>query len=225
MGNLLLLSHFSRVWPCATPETAAHQALLSLGFSRQEYWSGLPFTSPVANLDSILKSRDIPFLTKVYIVKAMVFPVVTYSCKGECRRIDAFKLCCWRRLESPLDSREIKPVSLKGNQPWILIGRTDAEAEVPILLPPDAKRKHIGKDPDAGRDWDQKEIRVTEDEMVEWHHQCNGQELGQTLGDAEGQGSLTCSVASQTWLGDWPAAIIYYHSSNNRITWAFVTTI
>ena len=198
MANLLLLSRFSRVQLCATPWMAAHQAPLSPGFSRQEYWSGLPFTSPMTNLDSILKSRDIPFLTNVCIVKAMVFPVATYSCenwtikKGECRRIDAFELWCWRRLESPLDSREIKPVSLKGNQPWILIGRTDAEAKVPILWPPDAKRQHIGKDSDAGKDWGQEEKGVTEHEMVGWHHQLNGREFEQTLGDGEGQGSLVC---------------------------------
>ena len=93
----------------------------------------------MTNLDSVLKSRDVTLLTKVRIVKAMVFPVVTYSCeswtvnKAECQRIDAFKLWCWRRQESPLDSKEIKPVSPKGNQFLIFIGRTDVEAETPIL--------------------------------------------------------------------------------------------
>ena len=137
-------------------------------------------------------------LTKVCIVKAMVFPVIMYRCeswtikKAECQRIDAFKLWCWRRLESPLESKENKLVNLKGNQPWILIGRTDAEAEAPILWPPYTKSQCTGKDPDAGKDWRQKEKRVVEDEMAEWHHWFNGHELGWTLGDGKGQRGLVC---------------------------------
>ena len=91
-----------------------------------------------------------------------------------------------------LESKEIKPVNLKGNQPWILFGRADAEAEAPIIWPPDSNSWLIGKDPDAGKDWGQKEKRVTEDEMVGWHHWFNRCELGQTLGDGDGQGSLVC---------------------------------
>jgi len=87
-----------------------------------------------------------------------------------------------------LDSKEIQPVNPKGNQPWILIGGTDAEAEAPILWPPDSKSWLIGKDPDAGKDWRQEE----KDEMVGWHHRLNGHEFEQTLGDGEGQGSLEC---------------------------------
>ena len=91
-------------------------------------------------------------------------------------------------------SKEIKPVNPKGNQPWILIGRTDAEAETPILWPPDAKSQFIWKDPDAGKDWGQEERRVTEHEMIGWHHQFNGHELGQSLWDSEGQWALVrCS--------------------------------
>ena len=78
--------------------------------------------------------------------------------------------------ESSLDSKEIKPVNLKGNQSWIFIGRTDAEAEAPILWPPDVKNWLTGKDPDAGKDWSQEEKGTTEDEMVGWHHQLNGHE-------------------------------------------------
>ena len=78
---------------------------------------------------------------------------------------------------SPLDCKEIQPVHPKGNQCWIFIGRTDAEAETPILWPPDAKNWLIGKDPDAGNDWKQEEKGTTEDEMVEWHHQLNGHEF------------------------------------------------
>ena len=101
---LLLLSRFSRVRLCATPEMTAHQAPQSLGFSRQEHWSGLPFPSPMTNLNSILKSRDIILSTKVCLVKAMVFPVDMDGCEswtikqGEGQRIDAFELWCWRRL-------------------------------------------------------------------------------------------------------------------------------
>ena len=97
-------------------------------------------------------------------------------------------------LESPLDSKEIKPVNPKGNQPWIFTGRTDAEAEVPMLCPPDAKSQLIGKDPDAGKDWSQEEKGMTKDEMVGWHHRFNGHEFEQTSGDGEGQKSLVyCS--------------------------------
>ena len=93
--------------------------------------------------------------------------------------------------ESPLRSKEIKPINLKGNQPWILIGRTDTEAEAPVFCSPDANSRLIGKVPDTGKDWGQ-EKRASEDEMPGWHHQCNGHELGKTLGDGEGQGVLAC---------------------------------
>ena len=96
-----------------------------------------------------------------------------------------------KTLESPSDSKEIKPVNPKGNQPWILIVRTDAEAETPILWPPD-ENWLIGKDPDAGKDWRQEEKEMTEDEMVRWCHQFNGCELKQIQIDGEGQGSLAC---------------------------------
>ena len=112
----------------------------------------------MTNQDSILKSRDITLPTKVYIVKAMVFPVVMYGCeswtikKAECWRTDAFKLWCWEKtLEDPLDSK-IKPINPKGNHPWIFIGRTDAEAEAPVLWLPDAKSWLTRKE-----DWGQKE--------------------------------------------------------------------
>ena len=82
-----------------------------------------------------------------------------------------------KTLESPLGSKEIKPVNSKGNQPWVFIERTDAEAEAPILWPPDAKSWLIGKDPDAGKDWGQEEKRMTEDEMAGWHHQLDRHEF------------------------------------------------
>ena len=82
-----------------------------------------------------------------------------------------------KTLESPLDGKEIQPVHSEGDQPWIVIGRTDAEAETPILWPPDVKNWLIWKDPDAGKDWRQEEKGMTEDEMVGWHHQFNGHEF------------------------------------------------
>ena len=97
-----------------------------------------------------------------------------------------------KTFESPLDCKEIKPVNPKRNQPWILIGRIDTEAEAPILWPPDGKSQLIGKDPDVGKDWRQEEKGVTEDEIVGWHHWLNGHESEETLGDSEGQGSLVC---------------------------------
>ena len=96
-----------------------------------------------------------------------------------------------RTLERSLTSKEIKPVNRKGNQSWMFIWKTDAEAEAPILWPPDAKSPLIGKYPGSGKDWRQKEKRA-ENEMVEWHHQLNGHEFEQILGDGEGQGGLAC---------------------------------
>ena len=91
-----------------------------------------------------------------------------------------------KTLESPLDYKEIKPVNPKGNQPWIFIVRTEAEAEGPILWAPDEKSQLIGLDSDAGKDWGQEEKGSAEDEMVGWHHWLNGYEFEQTLGDSEG---------------------------------------
>ena len=107
-----------------------------------------------------------------------------------------------------LDCKEIKPVNPKGNQCWIFIGKTDAEAKTPILWPPDEKNWLIGKDPDAGKDWRQEEKGTAEDEMVGWHHRLNGHEFQQALGDGEGQGNLVCCspgvIKSRTRLSDWP---------------------
>ena len=155
------------------------------------------------------------------VVKAMVFPVVMYGCeswtikKAECQRIDAFELCCWRRLlRVPWTARkEIKQINPKGNQLWIFIGRTDAEVEAPILWPPDVKNWLIGKDPDARKDWRQKEKGSTEDEMIGWHHWLDGHELEQAPGVGNGQGSLACcspwslkesdTTEWLNWLRDW----------------------
>ena len=111
--------------------------------------------------------------------------------KAECWRTDAFELWCWT-LESPLDCKEIQLVNPKGKQSWIFIGRTDAEAETPILWPPAAKSWLIGKDPDAGKDWRQEEKVTTEGEMVGWHLQLDGHEFEQAAGVGDGQGGLAC---------------------------------
>ena len=118
--------------------------------------------------------------------------------KAEHQKIDAFEL--WPKLEktfdSPLDCKEIQPVHPKGNQSWIFIGRTDAEAETSTFWPPDVKNWLTEKDPDAGKDWSQEEKGTTEDEMVGWHHQLNGHKSEQALGVGDGQGSLA-------WCSPW----------------------
>ena len=158
----------------------------------------------MTNLGSILKSRDITLPTKVHLVKTMDFPVAIfpvkamdfpfmYGCenwtikKPEHQRIDVFELWCWRRL-----FRVPWTVHPKGNQSWIFIGRTDAEAETPILWPPDVKNWLIWKDPDTGKDWRQEEKGRTEDEIVGWHHRLNGHESEWTPGVGDGQGGLAC---------------------------------
>ena len=137
----------------------------------------------MTNADSLLKSRDITLLTKVHLVKVMAFPVVTYGWELDYKESWAPKnWCFWtvvleKMLESPLDCKEIQPVNTKGNQSWIFSGRTDVDAETPILWPPDARNWLIGKDPDAGKDWRQEEQGTTEDEMVGWYHRPDGREF------------------------------------------------
>ena len=149
----------------------------------------------MTNLDSILRSRDSTLPTKVCLVKAMVLWVIMYGCE---RKLSAEELMLlnWGvgedSWEDSLDCKEIQPVHPKGNQSRIFIGRTDAEAETPILWPPDAKNWLLGKDPDAGKDWRQEEKGTTEDEMVGWHHRLNGHEFEQVPGVGEEQGSLPC---------------------------------
>ena len=138
----------------------------------------------MTNLDSMLKSKDTTLPTKVCLVKAMVFSS-SHVWIWELDHKESWvpkNGCFWtvvfeKTLESPLDSKEIQPVHPKGNQPWIFIGRTDVEAETPILWPPDVKNWLIWKDRDAGKDWKREEKGMTEDEIVGWHHQLNGHEF------------------------------------------------
>ena len=150
----------------------------------------------MTNLDSIFKSRDITLPTEVRLVKAMVFPVVMWELDGE----ESWALknrCFWtvvleKTLESPLVCKEIQPVHPKGDQSWVFVGRTDAEADTPTLWPLHAKSWLIGKDPDAGRDWGQEEKEMSEDEMAGWYHRLDGHGFGRTLGVGDGQGGLAC---------------------------------
>ena len=131
----------------------------------------------------------------------MIFSLVTYVCEnwreldhkeGGTQRIDAFKLwCCRRLLRVPWTARRSNQSILRELSPEYS-GRTDAKAEAPIFWSSDTNRQLIGKVRDAGKDWEQKEKRMSEDEMAGWHHQCSECELGQTLGDGEGQGGLVC---------------------------------
>ena len=152
----------------------------------------------MTNLDSALKSWDIIFQTKVCIVKTMAGFFCSHVAMWELDHKEGWVPNNWcfqtvvleKTLESLLDSKEIKPVNPKRNQPWIFIGRTDAEA--PVLWPLDVKSWLIWKGPDAGKDLEQEKKGMTEGGMIGWHHRLNGHESEQTPGDSEGQGSPAC---------------------------------
>ena len=183
----------------------------------------------MTKLDSTLKSRDITAKKRV-----------SSQCYGfSSSHVWMWELaykeswapknwCFWtvvleKTFESPLDCQEIQPVHPKGNQSWIFIGRTDAEAEPSIFWPPDANNWLIWKDPDAGKDWSQEEKGMAEDEMVGWHHWLNGHEFEEALGVGEGQGSLACwgpwglKVSDMTewlnWIYIWFQ--LFEHNFNN----------
>ena len=141
----------------------------------------------------------------IYLVKAVVFPVVMYGCeswtikKAERWRTDAFELWCWRRLlRVPWTARRSNQSILKEISPEFSWEGLMLKLKLQILWPPDAKSWLIGKDPDAGKDWRQKEKGTIEDEMVGWHYWLNGHELGQTPGDGESQGSWYAAVHGVT---------------------------
>ena len=148
----------------------------------------------MTDIDRVLKSRDITLLTKVHIVKAMVFPVVTYvyeswtTRKAEPWRTDAFELWCWKRLLRVSWTARRSNQSILREINWIFIGRADADAETPVFWSSDVNSWLIAKVPDAGKDWGQKEKRASEDEMTGWNHHSNGHKFGQTLG----QRGLVC---------------------------------
>ena len=119
-----------------------------------------------------------------------------------------------KTLRSPLDCKEIQPVHPKGDQFWVLIGRTDVEAEAPILWPPDVKSWLIWKDPDAGKDWGQEEKGTTEDEMVGWHHRLDGHEFEQALGVGDGQGGLVCCSPWGCKESDTTEQLMFYENNS-----------
>ena len=175
--HVCVLSHFSRVWLFVTPWTVAHQAPLSMGFSRQQYRSGLPFPSPgdlpnpgrkpsllhllnwqAKSLCTELSGKPTSFVSEVIYKPCQINQIIYWLIIYIYTHI---YWCFWtvvleKTLESPLDSKEIKPVHPKGNQSWIFIGRTDVEVETTILWPPDVKNWLIGRDSDAGKDWRQR---------------------------------------------------------------------
>ena len=152
----------------------------------------------MTNLDSIFKSRH-HFTDKGLYSQSCGFSS-SHVWMWELDREESWALknwCFWtvvleKTLESSLDCREIQPVHRKGNQSWIFIGRTNAEAKAPITWPPGVKNWLLGKDPDAGKDWRREERGMTEDEMVGWHHWLDGHEFEQALGVSDGQRSLVC---------------------------------
>ena len=172
----------------------------------------------MANLNSILKSTDITANKAPYSQGYGFSSSHVQIWELDHKEVWAMKNWCFptvvleKTLENSLDSKEIKPVNPKGNQPWIFIWRIDAEAEAPILWPLDAESWLTGKDSDAGKDWRQ-ENRATENELVGWHHQFNVHELGQNPGDGEGQGGLACC---SPW--GWKESDTTWQVNNNKCT-------
>ena len=178
------------------PMDCSLQASPSMGFSRQEYWSRVPLPSPGDLPDPGIEPRSQGLNPGLLHFRKMLYPLSHFSVNVKESWVPE-NWCFWTvvleiTLESPLDCKEIQPVHPKGNQPWIFIGRTDAEAETPILWPPNGKNWLIGKDPDAGKDWRWEEKETTEDKLVGWHHRLNGHKFEQTPGVGDGQGGLAC---------------------------------
>ena len=167
----------------------------------------------MTNIDSVLNSRDITLPTKVCIIKVMVFPICMYRWELDHKEGWALKnWCFWtvmleKSLESPLACKEIQLVHPKGDQSWVFTGRADAEAETPVLWPPDSKSWLIGKDTDAEQDRRQEEKGKTEGEMVGWHHRLSGHQFWANFGRwwRTGKPGALQSMGSQSWtrLSDW----------------------
>ena len=180
----------------------------------------------MTNLESILKSRDVTLPTKVHLDKAYGFSS-SHVWMWELDYKESWSpknWCFWtvvleKTLESPLDCKEIKPVNPKVNQSWIFIGRTDDEAEGPMLWPLDVKNWLTGKDPDAGKEWRQ-EKGMAEDEMVGWYHQQDWHEFEQAPGIGDGQGNLACHRVGHDWVTELnsslkPLGTLNFHGWNN----------
>ena len=168
----------------------------------------------MTNLDNILKSGDITLSTKVHLVKGMVFSSghvwmweLDYKESWAPKNWCFWNLVLEKTLENSLDFKEFQPVHPKGDQSWVFIGRTDVEAETPILWPPDAKRWLIWKDHDSGKDWRQEEKGMTEDQMIGWHHQLNQLglcELWELVMDWEAWRAAVHGITkNQTRLNNW----------------------
>ena len=154
----------------------------------------------MTNLDNVLKSRDITLSTKVYGLPSGLVWLWELDCAevGAPKNWGLQTVVLEKTPESPLDSKEIKPVNLKGNQPWILIGRTDAEVEASVFWSSDVNSWLIGKVPCAGKHWGQREKRASEDVLAGCHHWGNGHEFGETSGDGEKQGGWHAAVHGVT---------------------------
>ena len=182
----------------------------------------------MTNLDSIFKSRHITLPTKILLAKTLVFSS-SYVWMWELDYKESWALkswCFWtvvleKTLESPLDCKEIQPVHPKGNQSWIFIGRTDVEAEIPILWPPDVKNWLTGKDPDARKDWRQEEKGMTEDETVGWHRWLNGLEFVWESSRSwwwAGKPGVLQSMESQRFRHNWVTELNWkYNEKQNDI--------
>ena len=163
----------------------------------------------MTNLNSILKSRDIALSPKSSSQSYGFSSSHVWMWDLDYKESWVLKnWCFWtmvleKILENPLDCKEIQPVHPKGDQSWVFIGRTDVEAETPILWPPDVKSWLTWKDPDAGKDWRWEEKGTTEDEMVGWHHRFNGHWFEQALWVGDGQGILACCSPLQRVRHDW----------------------
>ena len=198
-------------------ETVANFSFLGSKITADDDWSNkikrylLLGRKVMANLYNILKSREITLPTMVRLVKAMFFPAVMYGSESWTIKKAAKNWCLWtvlleKTFESPLDCG-IKVVNPKGDQSWIFIGRTDAEAETPILWPPDVKNWLTWKDPDTGKDWRWDGKGTTEDEMVGWHHRLNGHVFEQASDLVMGRKAWSATIhgvaKSRTRLSDW----------------------